>query len=75
MVLVVDSAQPSLEDVRIDLCRREIGVPEHDLDGAEIGAALEQMRSKGMAQYVRTQLARDPGLRPIAFEDFPESDT
>ena len=43
-----------LEHVSVDLCRGEIGVPEHHLDGAEVGAALEQMRSERMPQHMRT---------------------
>ena len=35
---------------------------EHDLDGPEIGAALQQMRRERMPQDVRAEVARDAGL-------------
>ena len=41
----------------VDLGGRNIGVAEHRLDRAQIGAAVEQVAGEGMAQHVR----RDPG--------------
>ena len=53
---------PLLEDVRVDLRRRDVGVAEQRLKHAQIGAAREQMRGKGMAQDVRADpFGRDPG--------------
>src|SRR2546421_9899592 len=40
---IIDRSQPRFEDVRVDLRRRQIRVPEHQLDRAEVGAALEEM--------------------------------
>ena len=62
---VVDIPQTRLEHVRVDLRRREIGVPEHHLDGAQIGAALEQMRRERMPQDVRTERAADAGATTV----------
>jgi hypothetical protein len=39
--LLVDGSQVFAVDVGIDLRRRQIGVPQHFLYGAEIGPALE----------------------------------
>src|SRR5450756_2096882 len=39
---LVDRAQASVEHVRVDLGAREIGVPQHHLDRAEVGAAIEK---------------------------------
>ena len=39
--------------VRVDLCRRKIGVAEHCLDGAEVGPPLDQIRREGVAKDVR----------------------
>src|SRR6185436_18894578 len=41
---VIDRAEPRLEHMRVDLRRRQIGMAQHQLDGAQIGAALEQVR-------------------------------
>ena len=51
--------QPPATDVRVDLGRREIGVPEHGLNRAEIGTALEQIGRERMPQDMR----RDPVSR------------
>ena len=44
MRLAVHLQQLRGVDVRVALGRRELDVPEHLLDRAEIGASLEQMR-------------------------------
>ena len=63
--IVVDGAQPGIEDVRVDLRRRQVRVTEHHLDGAQVGAALEQVRRERMAQDVRAQRRGRPGLRAV----------
>ncbi len=51
-------------DVRVALGRREIGVPEHLLHAAQVGAALEQVRRERVAQEVRVHALRlEPRLR------------
>src|SRR6185369_15890815 len=50
--------QPRALDMRIDLCRRNVGVPEHLLHAAQIGAMIEQMARESMAQDVRRQPCR-----------------
>src|SRR5262245_48052503 len=55
MEAIVDCAQASLEDVGVNLCRREIGMTEHHLDGAQIRPALEQMRRKRVSNHMRTE--------------------
>src|SRR2546428_10717155 len=71
---IVDRAQPRLEHVRVDLRRREIGVAEHHLNRAQIGAAFEQMRCEGMPHDVRAERTRQAPLTPVPFEDLPEAD-
>ena len=66
---VVDLAQPRLEHVRVDLRRRQIGVAEHQLNRAQVGPPLEQVRGERMAQHVRAQRARQSRLLAVAFED------
>src|SRR5919198_2784635 len=48
--------------VRIELGRCEIGVAEHLLDAAEIGAALEQVRGERVPEQMRVDaLGLEPG--------------
>ena len=56
--LEVQLAPPPVGHVRVQLGRREIGVAEHLLHGAEIGAAFEQVRRERVAQEVRMDAAR-----------------
>jgi hypothetical protein len=39
-------------NVGIDLCRRNVGVAEQQLDHAQVGAVIEQMSRECMAQRV-----------------------
>src|SRR5262245_3141847 len=73
MVLVIDLAQSRLEHVRINLRRRQVGVTEHGLDRAQIGAALEQMGRERMPQHVRAEMRAYAGLHAVALEQPPES--
>ena len=58
MALEVDVAAAAVADVRVELRGAEIGVAEHLLDAAEIGAAFEQMRGERVAQEVRVNALR-----------------
>lgn len=54
-------------DVQVNLGRGDGLVAEHHLYGAQIGAAFEQMRGKGMAQGVRRHVfANTTGLGGFA---------
>src|SRR4051812_47597458 len=57
MRLEVQLAPPPIGYVRVELGRREVGVPEHLLHGPEVGAAFEEMRRKGVTQEVRVDAA------------------
>src|SRR3954452_8285523 len=54
----VQLATPSIGYVGIELGRRQVGVPQHLLDRAEVGAALEQVRGEGMPQEMRVDALR-----------------
>ena len=54
----VGRGQPLARDVRVDLRRAEARVAEDLLDGAKIGAAVEQVRRRGVAQRVRSDVRR-----------------
>jgi hypothetical protein len=53
MSLEVEVAAAAVGDVRVQLGRRQIGVPEHFLDAAQVGAALEQVGRERVPQQVR----------------------
>lgn len=62
MRLEVDLAATAVGHVRVALRRAEVGVPEHLLNGAEVGATFEQVRREGVAEKVRVDAARlEPG--------------
>ena len=44
--------QPIIEDVGVDLGRGDVGMAQQHLDRAQVGAIVQQMRGKGMAQRV-----------------------
>ena len=51
-------------DVRIELGGAEVGVAEHLLHAAQVGAALEQVRCEGVAEQVRMDTPRfEPRFR------------
>ena len=56
MELLVHGAEVLAVDVGVDLGGGEVGVAEHLLDRAEVGAALEQVGGEAVAERVR----RDP---------------
>ena len=45
--------EPLARNVGVDLCRRNVGMPQQQLNDAQIGAVIQQVRRKGMAQGVR----------------------
>src|ERR687891_1029338 len=54
---------PAVRYVRVQLGGREVGMAEHLLDAAEVGAALEQVGRERMAEKVRVDAGRlQPGL-------------
>src|SRR5262245_8643974 len=66
--LPVDLAQLRRVDVRIALRRRQLDVPEQFLNRPEVGAALEQMRGKRMAQRVRADTEAGAAPRHVPRE-------
>jgi hypothetical protein len=51
-------AQPVAENMRVDLRRGDVGVPQHLLDAPEVGTVLQEMAGKGMAKHMRRQAFR-----------------
>ena len=58
MRLEVDLAPAAIRDVRVALRRSEVGVPEHLLHAAEVGAALEQVRGERVAKEMGVDALR-----------------
>src|SRR3954465_8880246 len=71
---IVGGPQPRLEHVRVDLRRGQIGVTEHQLNRAQIGAALEEVRRERVPQDVRADRRRQSGGARVPFENLPEAD-
>jgi hypothetical protein len=70
MRVVVQLAPPPIGYVCVQLRGGEIGMSEHFLNRAEVGAALEQVRRERMAQQVRVHARRvEAGLFRPAPED------
>jgi hypothetical protein len=47
MHLVVERAEPRLMDVGVDLGRADVGVAQHGLHSAEVGAVVEEVGGNG----------------------------
>jgi hypothetical protein len=56
-------------NVRVALSRRKTRVPEQLLDGAQIGATLEQVRRAGVSESVRVQIAAPGAKRSVALNE------
>ena len=70
MRLEVQLSPPSIGYVGVQLRRREIGMSEHLLDRAEVGATFEQVRRKRVAKQVRVHARRvEAGPLGAALED------
>ena len=67
------SFKPLLIDMRIDLRGRNIGVAQHLLDNAQIGAVAEQMRRETVPEKMRVNVFLQPGPPCVFFHDLPDS--
>ena len=73
MKLPVHGFQPLLVHVRINLRRRNIGVAQHFLDNAKIGAVPEQMGRETVAQKVRINILLQSCAPRVFFHDLPDA--
>ena len=62
-------AQRLAVDVRINLGGSDFLVPQHRLDGAEVGPALEEVRREGVAEGVRADGLVDTRERGLLLDD------
>ena len=58
MVLLDEPPQPLLDDVGVDLRRRDISMAEKLLHRAQISPPLQEMAGKGVTQHMRRDTGR-----------------
>ena len=70
MVIVHQSDQPFLQHMGVNLRGGDVGVAEQLLHGAQVGAVLQKVAGKGVAQHVRRYLRggnAGPRGQPLQF--------
>jgi hypothetical protein len=72
MKALVHLAQPARCDVRVDLRRGYVGVSEHRLHRAEIGATVEQVGREGVAEAVRRHAAVERCFSQVTLQELPD---
>lgn len=69
MEFVVDFFEMLVGDVGVDLGGGDVGVAEHSLDGAEIGAVHEEVSGEAVAQSVGRNVLGDAGGAGVFLDD------
>lgn len=69
MKSLVHLPQMLVGDMRVHLCRRDVGMAEEGLDGSEVRSVFEQVSGERVADDVRRDLARDAGFDRVVFDD------
>src|SRR3954453_18418172 len=59
--------------MRVELSRRDVGVPQHLLDRPQVAAAGQEMGRKAVAEGVRAHLAVEPDVLGVALDDLVEA--
>jgi len=67
--------QPILVDVGVDLGRGDVGVAQHGLYGAQVGAMAQEVGGEGVTQHVRRDGFADSGCPRRVFDDLPETES
>ena len=73
MKFAMHRLQSLLIDMRVHLRRRNIRVPEHLLDDAQIGPVPEQMRGKTVPQQMRINICLQTGMTRPHLHDLPHA--
>src|SRR5215207_6753557 len=71
MITPVHLAEILPVDVRVDLRRCDVCVPQHLLNGAQVGATFEEMCGERMPERVWRDVLLDTSAVDVAAEDFP----
>src|SRR5262245_17995417 len=74
MESIVYGAKPGFENMCVNLRRRQIGMPQHRLNGPKIRTVFKQMRGKRVSQHVRADRPWKAGAQPVRLEILPEAD-
>ena len=72
MELFMDGFQTALFHVRVDLGRRNIGVPQHFLNDPQIGPVSQQMGRKRMPQKMGVNVDFNSAAGRDLFYDLPD---
>src|SRR3989344_6447728 len=72
MMFRMQALQPLTRNMRVNLRRGQVRMPEQHLHHAQIGAVVQQVRRKRMAQRVRRQRGLDVRNTCIALDVVPE---
>ena len=71
MKLLVNRFQATLIHVRVDLCCRNIRVPQKLLNNSQIGPVRQEMRREGVPQQVRIDIGVKSSARCNFLDDLP----
>src|SRR5207237_6624301 len=74
MIRLVNGPEVVPVYVGVELCGREVRVPEHLLHGAQVGASCEEVRGERVAQRVGRDALRQPREPGGALDDGPGPD-
>ena len=65
----MDFFEVGVGDVGVDLGGTDVGMAEHGLDGAKVGAIHKQISSETVAKRVRRDVLSDTGEASVFFDD------
>lgn len=65
----MDFFQVEVGDVGVDLGGGDVGVAEHGLDGADVGAVHEEVGSETVAEGVRGDVFGDAGFFGVGLDN------
>ena len=71
---LVDFLQALLDHMRVNLRRCNLSVPQHELDGAQIGPPLQKMRGKAVTKFMRSQPSAQTQLDAVIMQYLPDRD-
>src|ERR1700722_6095814 len=67
----INLLQALLDHVRVDLCRGNIRVAQHELDRAEVRTPFEKVRGKTVPQLVRRKAAEKTEATSVVMQNLP----
>src|SRR5260370_36654425 len=72
---LVDFFQALLDHVSVNLCCRNISVPQHELNGAQIRSPFQQMCGKAVTEFMRSEASAQTQLDSVIVQDLPDRDS